>query len=93
MNLRRLAGGYGVWKDEQGNVTGRTAIMTCCHCNGLVRLHDQHGQERNIELGFCSLCAAQTCPGCAKDPRCKPFEERLEEREGKRRLVSVIVGS
>lgn len=66
---------------------------SCCHCNGIFRLHDSHGNKLPPDQigGYCMRCMEPTCQGCNAHGRCTPFEERLlaaERRDADRRATA-----
>jgi hypothetical protein len=63
--------------------------FTCCHCNGIVAMHDVTG-ARVDPGGFCRMCFRQTCGPCADQGSCVPFEAKLEQMEARQRLLDAV---
>lgn len=80
------AGGYAVWVTD-GRVEREADTVTCCHCGGVVLLHDAVGSARENVVGYCSLCDAKTCASCAAKRECKPFEKKLNILEARSALL------
>lgn len=73
----RNPGGYAVWSGPDRKQVERDTF-TCKHCNSVVFVQPKMSPT---ELGgYCALCAAPICSGCA-GKTCVPFERRLEEQE------------
>lgn len=66
--------------------------LTCCHCNGVILLHDPATGARlgpDKIGGACTLCHAPTCPRCT-GRTCTPFERRLEAIERGQALAASL---
>ena len=80
----RADGGTAEWTHAGGAVMTRPTF-TCCHCNRVTIVPIAARAEDCG--GFCRLCMAPTCTGCA-DKGCTPFERELERSEAAGRLMA-----
>lgn len=62
---------------------------TCGHCNRIKRI--PHGTPPEDLGGMCRMCWKHLCKRCAAEMdrtlKCRPFEQRLEESERRRRPI------
>lgn len=84
MRARREQG-VAEWTGERGSLARPT--FTCCHC-GDVTIVPEKARAEDCG-GFCRLCMAPTCAGCA-DQACAPFERKLEAIERADRLMAAL---
>lgn len=85
----RRPGGY-LMVAEPGKAEVTTDTFTCGHCNCIVPV--QPRQDPASLGGFCRMCMAHICAGCAATGACEPFERKLEgmERTDRLRRAAVV---
>lgn len=75
---------------EPGKPIVEHDTVTCCHCNRVTVI--KHGCKPDELGGFCQLCMGYTCPECAKEGTCSPFEKKLEQMESEGRRKREVAG-
>lgn len=73
--------GYATISGPSGELA-EADTATCAHCQFVIHIKPGSG----IQRGWCRMCDEIVCgkKGCIE--RCTPFERKLEEWEGRRRL-------
>ena len=78
--------GAAIWTHADGAKT-ECDTSTCVHCTGVTLL--QEGEDMG---GWCMRCMGHLCTACARDGRCRPFEQRVERAHARDQLLRAITG-